>query len=204
MVIGAVKLLALTVKVFTVPAVPAVVVPRSSVAGATVIVGAALTVPVTVTFWVVAPVLVSLMTPLTAPAAAVALMRALMVVLATVPPVGVSVTVLEYVMPQVEISTTVGAGMVIGAGKLLALTVKVLTVPAVPAVVVPRSSVAGVTVMVGAALPLSVPTRRSSDLPVLVSLMTPLTAPAAAAALMRALMVVLATVPPVGVSVTVL
>ena len=46
MVIGAVKLLPLTVKVFTVPAVPAVVVPRSSVAGVTVMVGVALTVPV--------------------------------------------------------------------------------------------------------------------------------------------------------------
>src|SRR5947209_8079496 len=95
MVMGAVKLLPLTVKVFTAPAVPAVVVAKSSVAGVTVRVGVttALTVPVTDTFCAAAPVLVSAMLPVTAPWAAAALMRALMVVVGTVPLVGVKVTV---------------------------------------------------------------------------------------------------------------
>src|SRR5207302_1363653 len=131
------------------------------------------------------------MLPVTGPCAAAELMRALIVVAATVPAVGVSVTELEKVVPPLEISTPVGAVMTMGAVKLVPLTVKVAAVPAVPAVVVPKLSVLGVTVTVGVATALTVPvtatsfpTRRASDL-----VMLPVTVPCAAAELMRALIV---------------
>ena len=91
----AVRLLPLTVNVLAVPAVPTVVEPRSRVPGVTVIVAtaAAFTVPVTVTSCSVAPVLVEATLPLMAPAVAVLAMRVEMVVLATVPVVGVNVMV---------------------------------------------------------------------------------------------------------------
>src|SRR5205814_1410622 len=146
-----VKLVPLTVKVAAVPAVPAVVVPRLSVLGVTVTVGVgtALTVPVAATFCAVAPVLVSVMLPVTGPCAAAELMRALMVVVATVPDVGVSVTVPEKGVPPLGISQSFPTRRSSDLVKLVPLTVKVTGVPAVPAVVVPKVSELGVTVTVG-------------------------------------------------------
>ena len=86
-------------------------------------VGIALTVPVTATSFSVAPVLVLVMFPETAPTVAVALMRALIVVVATVPPAGDSVSDAKYVMPFKDTSTPVGAVMAINEVKLLPLTV---------------------------------------------------------------------------------
>src|SRR5438552_1335128 len=95
MVMGAVSLLPLTVKVLAAPAVPAIVVPRSSVVALTVMVGVgtALTVPVTVMSCWVAPALVLVRLPVIDHDLAIPVMRTLMVVLATAPTVGVSVTV---------------------------------------------------------------------------------------------------------------
>src|SRR5438445_9455 len=132
-------------------------------------------------------------------------MRALMVVLATVPLVGVNVSELWKLAPlSEEISTPAGAVRVRGPVRLLALTVKVVAVPAVPAVAVPRLSVLGVRVMAGVVTALTVPVAATfcAVAPVLVSVMLPVTGPCAAAELMRALIVVAATVPEAGVSVT--
>src|SRR5207302_581607 len=132
-------------------------------------------VPVTATFCAVAPVLVSVMLPVTVACAAAGPMRALIVVAATVPEVGVSVTELEKVVPPLEISTPVGAVMTMGAVKLVPLTVKVAAVPAVPAVVVPKLCVLGVTLSLHDALPISVPVTATfcAVAPVLVSVMLP-------------------------------
>src|SRR5437763_866022 len=94
-----------------------------------------------------------------APAVAVLAARTEIVVLATVPAVGVSVIVAWYVVPFCEISVRSGERRVGGDGKLLPVTVNVLAVPAVPAVEVPKSSVVGVTVIVATAAVLTVPVR---------------------------------------------
>lgn len=104
---------------------PVVVVPRTKDAGLTLMDGptmTGLTVPVTATLWVTATTpltLLLVMLPAIFPGVAVALMRAVMVVAATVPLVGVKVSVDEKLVPSCESSTPVGAVMVIGAPKLL-------------------------------------------------------------------------------------
>ena len=122
---GAVRLLPETVYDFGVPGTPTVVAPRSREVVLTTIagVGTALTVPLTATFFCVAPVLTFEMLPLMPPTAAEALMRRLIVVVATVPPAGVSETAALNVVPFEEISTPAGAESVIAEVKLLPLTV---------------------------------------------------------------------------------
>src|SRR5579864_2086720 len=85
------------------------------------------------------------------PAVAEALMRAVIVVIATLPLVGVSVNVGEKVVPSFDSSTPAGAVIVMGADRLVPATVNVCVEPAVPAMVVPRLNDAGLTVMVAVA-----------------------------------------------------
>jgi hypothetical protein len=96
-------------------------------------VGKALTVPLTATFRVVAPVEATVTLPLGEPIAVAAILTK-MVVLATFPPFGVKVTVLPKPEPDVVLnSKPVGATMVILFVKPLPLTVKLCWVAAVPA-----------------------------------------------------------------------
>jgi hypothetical protein len=117
---------------------------------------AAFTVPLTLTSCVVAPLLALVMLPLMLPALADALMRASMVVRARVPPLGVSVSDVCQVLPlSFDNCTPVGAATTTLAVRLLPLTVKDFGVEAVPAVVVPRLSLYGLTVSAGAAFTVS-------------------------------------------------
>ena len=78
----------------------------------------------TPTFCGAAPVLVLVIIPAKAPVVAVALIRAVMVVVATLPPVGVSVNVeLKVAPPSDDNSTPAGAVIVMGAVRLLPATV---------------------------------------------------------------------------------
>ena len=110
-----------------------------------------LTVPLTLTFCVVAPLLAQVMLPVTAPRLALAVMRAWMVLVPTVPLLGVSVSEVCQVEPlSLDSSTPVGAVTMRFAVRLLPPTVKDCAgVDAVPAVVVPKASDEVLAVTVG-------------------------------------------------------
>ena len=91
---------------------PAVVEPRFRLSVLTVIVGTALTVPLTLTSCAVAPVLLLVMLPLMPPTEAEAAMRASIVVVSTVPPDSARSRLVCQVIPSSsESSTPVGASM---------------------------------------------------------------------------------------------
>ena len=120
------------------------------------------TVPLTLTFCVVAPLLAQVMlTPLMLPAVAEAAMRAWMVLVLTVPLLGVSISEVCQVLPlSLDNSTPEGAVTMRFAVRLLPPTVKDCTgADAVPAVVVPKASVVvlAVTVAVAATLAMRKP-----------------------------------------------
>jgi len=82
--------------------------------------------------------------------AAEALMRASMFVLVSVPPVSDRSRLVAYVTPPLsDSSTPAGAVKMISAVRSLPLTVNVWTLPAVPAVVLPRGSIYVLGTMVG-------------------------------------------------------